>query len=110
LVGRLQTVRFASARYSLPSAWVGKQVEVSVDDDEVVIAYDGREIERHPLMAPGEISIQDEHYQGLPGGRFGLSGSGPPATTRLHLPRPGRRGFPAGGGRGRHLPAGRGAG
>jgi transposase len=63
-VGRLQTVRFASARYSLPSAWLGKQVEVSVDDDEVVIAYDGREIERHPLMAPGEISIKDEHYQG----------------------------------------------
>ncbi len=62
-VGRLQTVRFASARYSLPSAWVGKQVEVAVVDDEVVISYDGREIERHPLMAPGEISIKDEHYK-----------------------------------------------
>lgn len=61
-VGRLQTVRYASARYSLPSAWVGKKVEVAVVDDEVIISYDGREIVRHPLMAPGEISIIDEHY------------------------------------------------
>jgi len=63
MVGRLQTVRFASARYSLPRMWVGKKVEVAVIDDEVVIAFDGREIERHPLMAPGEISIKDEHYE-----------------------------------------------
>jgi hypothetical protein len=63
-VGRLQTVRFASARYSLPRSFVGKKVEVAVADDEVVIAYDGREIERHPLMAPGEASIKDEHYEG----------------------------------------------
>ena len=42
---------------------MGKKVEVAVIDDEVVIAYDGREIERHPLMAPGEISIKDEHYE-----------------------------------------------
>lgn len=62
-VGRLQTVRFASARYSLARCWVGKKVEVAVVDHEVVIAYDGREIERHPLMAPGEISIKDEHYE-----------------------------------------------
>ena len=62
-VGRLQTVRFASARYSLPRVWVGKKVEVAVVDDEVVVSYDGREIERHPLMAPGEISIKDEHYE-----------------------------------------------
>src|SRR5215831_6138792 len=62
-VGRLQTVRFASARYSLPRMWVGKKVEVAVIDDEVVMAFDGREIERHPLMAPGEISIKDEHYE-----------------------------------------------
>lgn len=62
-VGRLQTVRFASARYSLPRSYVGKKVEVAVADDEVVISYDGREVTRHPLMAPGEISIKDEHYE-----------------------------------------------
>ena len=30
----------------------------------MVLADDGREIDRHPLMAPGEVSIKDEHYQG----------------------------------------------
>jgi transposase len=63
-VDRMQTIRFGSARYSLPTAWVGKQVEVSVHDHEVALTYDGREIERHPLMAPGEVSIKDEHYKG----------------------------------------------
>lgn len=61
-VGRLQTVRFASARYSLPPSFVGKKVEVAVVDEEVVIALDGRDVERHPLMAPGEASIKDKHY------------------------------------------------
>jgi transposase len=63
-VDRMQTIRFGSARYSLPTAWVGKQVEVMVDDEQVVIGADGREITRHRLMAPGEVSIHDEHYVG----------------------------------------------
>jgi transposase len=63
-VNKTQTIRFGSARYSLPTGWVGKLVEVSVVDHEVVLAEDGREIERHPLMAPGEVSIKDEHYLG----------------------------------------------
>src|SRR5207248_446324 len=63
-VDRMQTIRFGSARYSLPTAWVGKQIEVSVQDHEVVLAYDGNKIERHPLMAPGEVSIKDEHFKG----------------------------------------------
>ncbi|HLZ94509.1 MAG TPA: IS21 family transposase [Candidatus Dormibacteraeota bacterium] len=63
-VDRMQTIRFGSARYSLPTAWVGKQIEVTVQDHDVVLAYDGNEIERHPLMAPGEVSIKDEHYKG----------------------------------------------
>ncbi len=63
-VNKTQTIRFGSARYSLPTGWVGKLVEVSVVDHEVVLARDGREIDRHPLMAPGEVSIKDEHYQG----------------------------------------------
>jgi hypothetical protein len=28
------------------------------------VRKDGHEIERHPLMAPGEASIKDEHYKG----------------------------------------------
>ncbi len=63
-VNKTQTIRFGSARYSLPTGWVGKLVEVSVVDHEVVLAADGQEIDRHPLMAPGEVSIKDEHYQG----------------------------------------------
>lgn len=63
-VNKTQTVRFGSARYSLPTGWVGKLVEISVVDHEVVLADDGREIDRHPLMAPGEVSIKDAHYQG----------------------------------------------
>lgn len=63
-VNKTQTIRFGSARYSLPTGWVGKLVEVSVVDHEVVLTEDGREIDRHPLMAPGEVSIKDEHYQG----------------------------------------------
>ena len=63
-VNKTQTIRFGSARYSLPTGWVGKLVEVSVVDHEVVLADEGREIDRHPLLAPGEVSIKDEHYQG----------------------------------------------
>jgi transposase len=63
-VNKTQTIRFGSARYSLPTGWVGKLVEVSVVDHEVVLAEEGREIDRHPLMAPGEVSIKDEHYKG----------------------------------------------
>lgn len=62
-VDRLQTIRFGSARYSLPTAWVGQPIEVTVQDHELVLAHDGHEIARHPLMAPGEVSIRDEHYQ-----------------------------------------------
>ncbi len=63
-VNKTQTIRFGSARYSLPTGWVGKLVEVSVVDHDVVLAQDGREIDRHVLVAPGEVSIKDEHYQG----------------------------------------------
>jgi hypothetical protein len=57
-------VRFGSARYSVPHALVGKQVELSATGGEVVIVHDGREVARHPLVAPGEVSLQDEHYGG----------------------------------------------
>ena len=63
-VDRTQTIRFGSARYSLPTRWVGHQVEVMVDDGEVVIGWNGDIITRHPLKAPGEVSIYDEHYGG----------------------------------------------
>ncbi len=63
-VSRLQTVRFAAARYSLPEQWVGREVEVRVAGDQVVLECEGQELARHPLMGPGGASILDEHYPG----------------------------------------------
>ena len=61
-VDRLQTVRFASARYSLPEHLVGQQVEVRVAGQQVVVERGGKEVIRHELKGPGEASILDEHY------------------------------------------------
>ncbi len=63
-VDRLSTVRFGSARYSVPKALVGKKVEVAALDGEIVVAYEHAEVARHLAVAPGEASIHDEHYGG----------------------------------------------
>lgn len=63
-VDRLSTVRFGSARYSVPSGLVGTGVRVLVEGRQVVIFAADREVARHPLVAPGEVSIADEHYGG----------------------------------------------
>jgi hypothetical protein len=67
-VDRLATVRFGSARYSVPARLVGRTVQVAADDRQVVICHDDAEVARHPLIAPGEASICDDHYGG-PRGR-----------------------------------------
>lgn len=63
-VDRLATIRFGSARYSVPAALVGQKVEVSALDGEIVIAHAGSEVARHLAVAPGEASIADAHYGG----------------------------------------------
>jgi len=63
-VDKLATVRFGSARYSVPHLYAGGFVEVAASDGEVVIRRGEEEIARHPLIAPGEASIRDEHYGG----------------------------------------------
>ena len=63
-VDRLATVRFGSARYSVPARLVGQSVQVAADDRAVVIRHEQAEVARHPLVAPGEASITDEHYGG----------------------------------------------
>lgn len=63
-VDRLSTIRFGSARYSVPAALVGKKVEVSAVDGEIVVAHAGGEVARHLAVAPGEASIADAHYGG----------------------------------------------
>ncbi len=63
-VDRLATVRFGSARYSVPVALVGRKVEVSAADGEILIADAGELVARHLAVAPGEASILDLHYGG----------------------------------------------
>jgi hypothetical protein len=75
-VDRLATVRFGSARYSVPHALVGARVHVSASEGQVLIAHDGGAVARHALVAPGEVALQDAHY-----------GGAPPRPTRAVRPR-----------------------
>lgn len=63
-VDRLATVRIGSARYSVPYRLVGRQVEVLATDGEVIVSDGGVEVARHRLVAPGEVSVLDDHYGG----------------------------------------------
>jgi transposase len=63
-VDKLSTVRIGSARYSVPRELIGKSVEVIATGSEVSIEHHGELVARHQLIAPGEVSIVDEHYGG----------------------------------------------
>jgi transposase len=69
-VDRLSCVRFGSARYSVPTTAIGRQVEVRVHHQElsVLTCVAGNEPQQllacHPVVAPGEVSILDAHYPG----------------------------------------------
>lgn len=63
-VDRLSTVRFGSARYSVPRELIGRSLEVIASEGEVLIEAEGRLVARHLLVAPGEVSITDDHYGG----------------------------------------------
>ena len=63
-VDKLSTVRIGSARYSVPRELVGVDVMVIAADGEVLIERDDTLVARHRLVAPGEVSIIDEHYGG----------------------------------------------
>jgi len=65
-VDRLSLVRFGSARYSVPEVLRGRKVAVSVQDGVVVVSHAEAEVARHAVVAPGEVSICDEHYGGRP--------------------------------------------
>lgn len=70
-VDRLSCVRLGSARYSVPTRLIGRQVEVAVIDGQLLVADDGDLVAAHAVVAPGEASILDEHH-----------GSARPATPR----------------------------
>lgn len=63
-VDKLSCVRFASGRYSVPNRLIGTVVTVLVDDTvlRVVEPVTGEVHAEHDLVAPGEVSIVDAHY------------------------------------------------
>jgi hypothetical protein len=61
-VDKLSCIRFASARYSVPTQMVGKRVGVRVDDGRLEVLHLGHVVAAHALVAPGETSITDAHY------------------------------------------------
>jgi transposase len=63
-VDTLRTVRFRSARYSVPGAFIRQQVVVRVEGAELIIGHRDTEIARHRLVGPGELSLDDAHYGG----------------------------------------------
>jgi hypothetical protein len=63
-VDKLSCVRFGSARYSAPLSLIGRTVEVHVVGGRVRLVHFGSVMADHPLVAPGETSIMDDHYGG----------------------------------------------
>ena len=63
-VDKLSCVRYASARYSVPMALIGRSVEVRVSDGQLSVTYLGVLQATPGLVAPGETSILDDHCGG----------------------------------------------
>src|SRR4051812_636894 len=67
-VDRLACVRFGSARYSVPTRFIGQQVRLHVEADRTLSILagpgEGEMVAEHRLVAPGEASILDGHYGG----------------------------------------------
>ncbi len=63
-VDRLSCVRFASARYSVPNRMIGYQVRLIQDGGRLLIddRATGEVLAEHSLVAPGEVSVLDVHY------------------------------------------------
>lgn len=65
-VDKLSCIRFGSARYSVPNRLIGTTVTVLVDERDrvlrVIEPVTGEVHAEHGLVAPGEVSIVDAHY------------------------------------------------
>lgn len=61
-VDKLSCIRIGSARYSVPVRLVGQSVEVQVADGRVKIIDRDEVVADHLVVAPGETSVKDEHY------------------------------------------------
>jgi transposase len=65
-VDKLSCVRFASARYSVPTTLIGTHVHLVHHGGrlQVVVPTTGLIVADHELVAPGESSVLDAHYGG----------------------------------------------
>ncbi len=65
-VDRLSCVRFASARYSVPTTAIGQSVRLVQAGGQLLISdpTSGEVLAEHSLVAPGEVSVLDVHYDG----------------------------------------------
>ena len=65
-VDRLSCVRYGSARYSVPTRLIGAAVAIVIDHGALLAVEPatGAIVAEHELVAPGETSILDEHYDG----------------------------------------------
>jgi transposase len=65
-VDRLSCVRYASARYSVPTRLIGTSVAVVLDHGAVCLVEPatGMIVAEHELATPGSASILDAHYDG----------------------------------------------
>lgn len=63
-VDKLSCVRFGSARYSVPSRLIGATVLITVTGNRIRVLepFTGEVAAEHQLVAPGEVSVIDEHY------------------------------------------------
>lgn len=65
-VDRDATIRYGSARYSVPHTLIGEKVWARVCGDELVVVdaapTGAREVARHKLTTPGNPRIVDHHY------------------------------------------------
>ena len=77
-VDKLSCVRFGSARYSVPNRLIGTIVVITVPDGRVQVleSFTGEIVAEHPLVAPGETSIVDEHYGSSPAGQAAPGAAG----------------------------------
>jgi hypothetical protein len=57
-------VSFESRRYSVPFAWVRRQVEIRGTAEQVVILAEGQEIARHPRHTRHTLVLEPTHYEG----------------------------------------------
>jgi len=63
-VSRDCLVSFESRRYSVPFAWIGRQVEVRGTAQDVVVWAEGQAIARHPRHTRRTLVLEPAHYEG----------------------------------------------